>query len=79
MRRREALHAAVRTNRHVPQYLAGADEWEGAMPDTVAPGSREEAVICDEELGAAWRARPDALRWLRVNAPVRTSGKRRRR
>jgi tetratricopeptide (TPR) repeat protein len=76
---RECLRAALRTNRHVPQYLTGDDEWPGLEPLTYAPGSREEAVICDTDLGDAWRATPDAIRWLRAQAPARRSGKRRRR
>jgi tetratricopeptide (TPR) repeat protein len=76
---RECLHTALRTNRHVPQYLTGDDEWPGPEPTTYAPGSREEAVICDSDLGDAWRATPDAIRWIRAQAPSRRSSKRRRR
>jgi hypothetical protein len=53
-------------------------DWPGPEPTAYAPGSREEAVICDSELGEAWRATPDAIRWLRAQAPPRRSGKRRR-
>jgi tetratricopeptide (TPR) repeat protein len=76
---RECLRTALRTNRHVPQYFTGDDEWPGPEPSTYAPGSREEAMICDSDLGDAWRATPDAIRWLRAQAPSRRSGKRRRR
>jgi tetratricopeptide (TPR) repeat protein len=76
---RECLRRALRTNRHVPQYLTGDDEWPGLEPLTYAPGSREEAVICDTDLGDAWRATPGAIRWLRAQAPARRSGKRRKR
>jgi tetratricopeptide (TPR) repeat protein len=76
---RECLRAALRTNRHVPQLLAGDAEWPGPEPTAYAPGSREEAVICDSDLGEAWRATPDATRWLRAHAPTRKSGKRRKR
>jgi tetratricopeptide (TPR) repeat protein len=76
---RECLRMALRANRHVPQYLTGDDEWPGFEPLTYAPGSREEAVICDTDLGDAWRATPDAIRWLRSQAPARRPGKRRRR
>jgi tetratricopeptide (TPR) repeat protein len=67
------------TNRHVPQLLASDAEWPGPEPTAYAPGSREEAVICDSDLGEAWRATPDGTRWLRAHAPTRKSGKRRKR
>jgi tetratricopeptide (TPR) repeat protein len=76
---RECLRAALRTNRHVPSYVTGDAEWTGPEPETYSIGSREEAVICDGELGEAWDATPGALRWLRAHARSRRSGKRRRR
>ena len=76
---RECLRTALRTNRHVPQYLTDEEDWPGPEPSVYAPGSREEAVICDTDLGEAWRATPEAIRWLRAQAPARRSGKRRRR
>lgn len=77
---RESLRAALRSNRHVPRFLTDEDdELHDAAPSTYAPGSREEAMICDEELGEAWRATPGAVDWLRAQAPARRSGKRRRR
>ncbi|MGH7325122.1 MAG: tetratricopeptide repeat protein [Candidatus Rokuibacteriota bacterium] len=76
---RERLREALRTNRHVPQFLAGESEWPGPEPASYAPGSREEAVSCEAELGEAWRATPDATRWLRAHARRRKSGRRRKR
>jgi len=76
---RECLRAALRTNRHVPQLLTGDSAWPGPEPTAYAPGSREEAAICDSDLGEAWEATPDAIRWMRAHAPVRKSGKRRKR
>jgi tetratricopeptide (TPR) repeat protein len=76
---RECLRAALRTNRHVPQRLADDDAWPGPEPTAYAPGSREEAAVCDSDLGEAWRATPEAMRWLRAQAPARKSGKRRTR
>lgn len=76
---RACLRAALRTNRHVPKILGDDDAWPGLQPASYAPGSREEAVICDSELGEAWQATPDAIRWLRAQAPAPKSGKRRRR
>ena len=73
---RQRLRAAFRSNRHLPGYLAGDSEWAGAAPQSYAMGSREEAVICVDELGDAWEATPGALEWLATHAPP---GKRRKR
>jgi tetratricopeptide (TPR) repeat protein len=73
---RDHLRAALRTNRHVPRYLSGEGDWAGPEPLSYSPGSREEAVICEAELGPAWRATPDAMRWLHTHGPRRKSGRR---
>jgi tetratricopeptide (TPR) repeat protein len=75
---RQRLREALRANRHVPGYLTGASEWTGPSPDSYAPGSREEAVICLEEQGEAWDATPGALDWLAAHAPKGKPRKRRR-
>ena len=67
---------AFRSNRHLPGYLAGDSEWTGPAPASYAMGSREEAVVCVDELGEAWKATPGALEWLATHAPA---GKRRKR
>jgi hypothetical protein len=36
-------------------------------------------VICDSELGEAWWATPEAISWLRAQAPTRKSAQRRKR
>jgi len=76
---RERLRAALRSNRHVPGYLSGDTEWAGGSPASYAMGSREEAVICAEELGDAWEATPGALDWLVARSPRQKQRKRRRR
>lgn len=76
---RERLREAVRANRHVPKYLTRKAEWPGSLPASYAFGSEEEAVICAEELGGAWRATPGAERWLAAQGPKKKSGPRRRR
>jgi tetratricopeptide (TPR) repeat protein len=76
---RESLRAALRRNRHVPRFLTDEDDELHAAPTSYVPGSREEAMICDAELGEAWRATPGAVDWVRAQAPARRSGKRRRR
>jgi tetratricopeptide (TPR) repeat protein len=76
---RDALRTAVRANRHVPQFLTGEADWPGLEPTGYMPGSREEAMVCDTDLGDAWDATPGAIDWLRKQAPGRRSGKRRKR
>ena len=76
---REALRTAVRANRHVPQLLTEEADPPGLEPTGYTPGSREEAMICDTDLGDAWDATPGAIDWLRKQAPGRRSGKRRKR
>ena len=77
---RECLRVALRANRHVPaQLLADDDEPPDPPPASYTPGSREEAVICDSELGEAWWATPEAISWLRAQAPTRKSAQRRKR
>jgi tetratricopeptide (TPR) repeat protein len=76
---RACLRAALRANRHVPKILGHDAAWPEPQPASYTPGSREEAVICDSELGEAWQATPDAIRWLRAQAPAPKSGKGRRR
>jgi hypothetical protein len=72
------LRAALRANRHVPLLLVAEDPWPGLEPAAYSPGSREEAVICHNDLGEAWRTTPGATHWLRAQTPRRKSGKRRR-
>lgn len=68
-RARARLREALRTNRHVPRYLAGRTRWSGPMPDAYALGSEEEAVLCAAELAPAWRATPGAERWVLAGRP----------
>ena len=76
---RQQLRAAVRSNRYLPDYLTGDSEWDGFPPEEYAMGSREEAVVCDDELGDAWHATPGALEWLAAHTPSDKRRKRRRR
>ena len=76
---RERLRGALRGNRHVPRYLTGKAEWPGPLPGSYALGSEEEAVICADELGDAWRRTPGAEHWLNAVKPKKKSPARRRR
>lgn len=76
---RERLREAIRANRHVPKYLSRKAEWLDPLPQSYAFGSEEEAVLCADELGDAWRATPGAERWLAAWKPKKKSQTRRRR
>jgi hypothetical protein len=76
---REQLRAALRSNRYVPAYLTGEREWESSIPEVYTMGSRDEAVVCDEELGEAWYLTPGAVEWLASHAPREMRKQHRRR
>ena len=77
----ERLREAIKINRHVPKYLTGRAEMPEMLPDSYAFGSAEEAMLCADDLGEAWRLTPGADRWLLTFAPKPKTGapKRRRR
>jgi len=76
---RDRLRAAVRVNRHVPAYLTGRAQRPGPLPESYSYGSEEEAVLCADALGDAWRATPGAEAWLTASTPKGKSRARRRR
>lgn len=78
---RRALRAALRENPHVPRYLLAEAEEPGPLPAGFSPRSPEEARVCAEELGEAWRLTPDARTWLRTERAKlsRAPGRRKRR
>ena len=63
----------------MPQFLSEEVDWPGPEPAGYTPGSREEAMVCETDLGDAWDATPGAIDWLRKRAAARRSGKRRKR
>jgi tetratricopeptide (TPR) repeat protein len=63
---RDALARATAMNRFVPKRLIEPDEEKAAWIEHFAPGSDDEAIACAAETGAAWRATPGALDWLRA-------------
>lgn len=76
---RERLRRAIRVNRHVPPYLLEKTTWPDPLPDSYAPGTREEAAVTEDLLGDLWRATPGADGWLAGHASASRSGKKRRR
>jgi len=57
------LREAIDVNSFVPEYLLDEEEPPG-WPDSYAPGSEEEALVCREECRGAWESTPGALDWL---------------
>jgi len=60
---RRLLEEAMDANPFVPEYLLD-EEMPPDWPDSYAPGSKEEALICREECRGAWESTPGALDWL---------------
>jgi tetratricopeptide (TPR) repeat protein len=76
---RDRLRAALSANRHVPAYLTGKAQWPGLLPASYSYGSKEEAVLCVDDLGDTWLATPGAEAWLTASTPKTRSRTRRRR
>ena len=75
---RERLLEAIKSNRHVPKYLAGKADMPDALPDSYALGSIEEAVLCADGLFEAWKATPGADRWLLSSTPAKPKTRRKK-
>ena len=63
---RDALAHAMARNRLVPKHLLEPEDDKASWIEHFALGSDDEAVVCAHETGAAWRATPGALDWLRA-------------
>jgi len=72
---RRELRTAFRINPHVPELLTSSDPLPS--PAHYSPGSIEEAVICAEELRAAYAETKGALRWLVAEQQFRERQRRR--
>jgi tetratricopeptide (TPR) repeat protein len=60
------LQAAIRSNRHVPEYLLQRKTLPAQSPDHYSPGDDTEARVYAEGNMAAWRDTPGAIAWLRA-------------
>jgi tetratricopeptide (TPR) repeat protein len=67
---RQALHAAIGSNSHVPRYLLGEKKLPKCRPDYYGIGDDREAVLYVSEFGESWGATPGAMEWLRASAPA---------
>lgn len=61
---KKALNQARAENLYVELYFSGQAPVPNDLPDSYTLGSREEAAICFDHLGAAWAKHYDALFWL---------------
>lgn len=60
-----ALQQARTSNPHAEAYLVGAKRPPREMPSYYGIGDENEAIICAESIGPAWRAHPQAVAWLK--------------
>lgn len=59
-----ALTEARETNPHIEAYLTGQKRVPNDPPDYYGFGDENEAIVCADAIGAAWRANPAAVAWL---------------
>jgi len=76
---RKLLTAAIGVNRYVPHHLARSSRPVPENELGYSPGQPSEAAYCIDEIGAAWRATPEALRWIGAALPPPAGRKQRRR
>jgi tetratricopeptide (TPR) repeat protein len=63
----KALKDARKTNKHVMKYLTGEKRLPKNMPDYYGFGDENEAIICADAIGAAWKRSPKAVAWLKTS------------
>jgi len=61
----QARKKAERQNPHVLAYLTGQKQPPSAPLYGFSPGDESEAIYCFDELGPAFRAHPEAMKWLK--------------
>ncbi len=60
-----ALKEARSVNEHVEKYLTGRKRMPKQLPGYYGIGDENEAIICVDALGAAWKCHRAAAKWLR--------------
>ena len=71
-----SLVGAREANQYVEGYLLGRKPMPMVMPDYYGVGDENEAIMCIDTIGDAWKKHPDAIRWLRKHeAPQETASK----
>ena len=61
----KALKEARKTNRHVEKYLTGKKRLPKDVPGHFGFGDENEAIICADAIGAAWKQQRQAVAWLK--------------
>jgi tetratricopeptide (TPR) repeat protein len=61
---RNQLKKAIAVNKYVPKYLLGYEELPDISPASYRLGSKEEAMICAEQLTDVWENTQGADEWL---------------
>ena len=60
-----SLSTARKANKHVEAFLTGRKKLPKDPPGYYSPGEPSEAYVCVEEIGAAWKKHPEAMKWLK--------------
>jgi tetratricopeptide (TPR) repeat protein len=66
---RQLLQQAIKTNRHVPDYLLGRKFPPPERPASYRPGDDSEALQYLGGFLAGWKSTPGAIAWLRAHDP----------
>lgn len=61
----KALKQARTCNKHVEKYLTGAKSMPDEMPSYYGFGDENEALMCADSIGEAWKQNPEAVQWLK--------------
>lgn len=69
------LKAALKANKHVPDFLLGREFPPSEQPDYYGRGDRNEALEYIASFMASWKATPGAVAWLRANLAKRRKSK----
>ena len=65
------LKIALKSNRYVPDYLAGKEPIPKVLPDTMTMGGEDEGFCCAARSIKAWKKAPGAIDWLKEKAGVK--------
>ncbi|MHB8232952.1 MAG: hypothetical protein ACYDDB_08645 [bacterium] len=61
---RDSLKAAIKENKHVPDYLLSKKRMPAGLPSQYILGGNDEAVIYANDNMGAWKTTPGAINWL---------------
>ena len=59
------VSGARKANPYVEDYLLGRRPMPADMPNYYGVGDENEAIMCMDTIGPAWKKHPEAIRWLR--------------